>query len=97
MTFRTDGGDEDKALVRSAARRWFEDLMTTRAAPRPASRVRAWVEYSEAPGGAVIMFVPRDLAELERLRAEVREHEDEMLRARNCPVGPPAGIELARL
>jgi hypothetical protein len=70
--------------------------------PQPESLlpVRVRVEYSEAPGGAVIVFTPEEplAPEDERglidgLRARVRIHAETLLAGGPCPVLPAPGLE----
>jgi hypothetical protein len=96
---------EDPGPLREAVRAWFDDLMAAARTPgsgpesaepgrpTPLVTVRARAELSDAPGGALIVFVPDDRDDLESLRDNLRVNARAMLEAAPCGSLAP-GLEL---
>jgi hypothetical protein len=90
-------GAEDR--IRALARRFVESLERVAEPPKDelvTGRVRARVDYADAPDGAMVTFVPEDLDfELDHVDAvieSVRRSADEMRETRRCTA--PDGVAI---
>lgn len=105
----------DATRVRELTRRWLEQLRQRTAEvasereregerERVRELVRVELTHSDVPDGAMVMFVPEDLAwdrqrgleNLATVRESVQRAASEMRESGRCPSTPPDGLELAR-